>query len=41
MANDHLSIPEKAALLTFVKEASNPDLDERYGFKIEKKVRED
>ena len=32
MANDHLSIPEKAALLalmTFVKEASNPDLDER------------
>lgn len=43
MANDQLSIPERAALLalmTFVKETSNTDLDERYGFKIEKKVRD-
>jgi hypothetical protein len=43
MANDQLSIPERAALLalmTFVKEASNPDLRARYGFTIEKEVRQ-
>jgi len=43
MTNDQLSIPERSALLalmTLVKEASNTDLEQRYGFKIEKKVRD-
>jgi hypothetical protein len=43
MANDQLSIPERTALLalmTLVQEASNPDLKARYGFTIEKHVRE-
>jgi hypothetical protein len=42
MANEQLSIPERAALvalMTFVEEASNSDLDARYGFTIDKKVR--
>ena len=43
MANDQLSIPERAALLalmTLVEKASNSDLKARYGFTIEKPVRE-
>lgn len=42
MANVLLSIPERSALLalmTFVSEASNTDIRERYGFTIDKKVR--
>lgn len=42
MSDDELKTPERAALLalmTFVKEASNPDLHARYGFKIQKPVR--
>jgi hypothetical protein len=38
-----LSLPERTALLalmTFVKEASNPELEERYGFPIKKAARE-
>jgi hypothetical protein len=43
MADVLLSIPESSALLalmTFVAEASNTDIRERYGFTIDKKVRE-
>jgi hypothetical protein len=43
MANVPLSIPERSALLalmTFVTETSNTEIRERYGFTIDKKVRE-
>jgi len=43
MTNVSLGLPERSALLalmTFVDKASNPDIDTRYHFKIEKKVRE-
>jgi len=44
MANVPLSIPERSALLalmTFVTETSNTEIRERYGFTIDKKVREE
>jgi hypothetical protein len=43
MTNVSLGLPERSALLalmTFVDKVSNPDIDARYQFKIEKKVRE-
>jgi len=42
MSNPDLSVPERAALLalmTFVSEASNTDLRDRYGFAIDGKLR--
>lgn len=43
MTNDQLLLSEKIALLalaTFVTEAANPDIKERYNFTIEKNIRE-
>jgi hypothetical protein len=43
MTNVSLSLPERSALLalmTFVDKASNPDIQARYNFTIDKKVRE-
>jgi hypothetical protein len=43
MADVSLSLPERSALLalmSFVKEASNTDIHARYGFTIDKKVRD-
>ncbi|MDI5974639.1 hypothetical protein QDK53_00400 [Amycolatopsis magusensis] len=43
MADPHLTLPERSALLalmTLVRKASNADLNDELGFKIDKKVRE-